>query len=167
MSKKNRMLFVTVTLLILVWTIAVAANDVQSELAEVRAATARFHRPEVAQAEGYELGPDLAWCMEQPGVGGMGYHYINRAKVDTTVDMLQPEVMVYVPGPNGKLQLGAVEYLVPAEAWHAEGHTDLPAVLGQEFHYASLTGNYILHAWIWKHNPAGVFEDWKPNVSCP
>ena len=26
---------------------------------------------------------------------------------------------------------------------------------------------YSLHAWIWKHNPAGMFEMWNPNVTCP
>jgi hypothetical protein len=23
-----------------------------------------------------------------------------------------------------------------------------------------------LHAWIWQNNPAGMFEDWNPTVSC-
>ena len=26
---------------------------------------------------------------------------------------------------------------------------------------------YSLHAWIWKHNPAGPFEMWNPDVHCP
>ena len=25
---------------------------------------------------------------------------------------------------------------------------------------------YELHAWIWEHNPRGMFEDWNPRVSC-
>jgi hypothetical protein len=25
---------------------------------------------------------------------------------------------------------------------------------------------YELHAWIWKGNPRGVFDDWNPTVSC-
>jgi hypothetical protein len=28
-------------------------------------------------------------------------------------------------------------------------------------------GWYILHAWVWKNNPAGMFEDWNPTVTCP
>ena len=32
---------------------------------------------------------------------------------------------------------------------------------------AEQLGVYILHAWIWKNNPAGMFEDWNPKVSCP
>ena len=27
-------------------------------------------------------------------------------------------------------------------------------------------GFYILHAWVWGHNPAGMFVDWNPEVSC-
>lgn len=26
---------------------------------------------------------------------------------------------------------------------------------------------YELHAWVWKHNPSGVFEGWNPSVHCP
>lgn len=25
---------------------------------------------------------------------------------------------------------------------------------------------WLLHVWVWKHNPNGMFEDWNPNVSC-
>jgi len=25
---------------------------------------------------------------------------------------------------------------------------------------------YSLHAWIWKHNPKGTFEQWNPQVHC-
>jgi hypothetical protein len=28
-------------------------------------------------------------------------------------------------------------------------------------------GFYIMHAWIWKPNRAGLFADFKPEVSCP
>ncbi len=24
----------------------------------------------------------------------------------------------------------------------------------------------LMHAWVWKHNPSGMFADWNPNVSC-
>src|SRR5687767_7185230 len=82
------------------------------ELAEVRAATARYQNVATAEAVGYV--PFLG-CLEQPGVGGMGYHYVNFNIVDLTVDASAPESMVYAPGPQGQLQLGAVEYIVPAD----------------------------------------------------
>jgi hypothetical protein len=27
--------------------------------------------------------------------------------------------------------------------------------------------HYVVHAWIWRHNPSGMFADWNPNVKCP
>ena len=69
------------------------------------------------------------------------------------------------PGPNG-LQLGAVEYIVPAEPWDAE-NDELPQLMGQHFHLNENLGVYVLHAWIWMNNSAGIFEDWNPAVSCP
>lgn len=27
-------------------------------------------------------------------------------------------------------------------------------------------GFYLMHAWIWRPNPAGMFADWNPEVSC-
>jgi hypothetical protein len=27
-------------------------------------------------------------------------------------------------------------------------------------------GFYIKHAWVWMNNPAGMFADWNPEVSC-
>jgi hypothetical protein len=137
----------------------------QSDLAKLRDATAQFHRTEAAQEAGYDLVEGLDHCFDNPGVGGMGFHYINTDILDTTVDPLQPEAMVYAPGPNGKLQIGAVEFIVPAEAWDAE-HDNLPFAYGQDFHLNEALGVYVLHAWIWKNNPSGMFEDWNPKVSC-
>ena len=27
-------------------------------------------------------------------------------------------------------------------------------------------GWYILHAWVWKPNPSGMFNNWNPDVDC-
>jgi hypothetical protein len=138
-----------------------------SQLAHVRWATAHFHRTTMAQAVGYDLVPGLDHCFDNPGVGGMGYHYINLGLLDLTVEALQPEAIVYVPRRSGQRKLGAVEYIVPAAAWDAAGHTEPPSVLGQHLHLNQALGVYVLHVWLWQHNPAGIFEDWNPNVSCP
>lgn len=139
----------------------------RDQLDDIRAATAQFHRTEAAQAAGYTLVPGLDYCFNNPGVGAMGYHYINTASLDVTLDVLHPEAMVYAPGPNGQLHLGAVEYIVPAAAWDAAGHTEPPSLLGHHLHLNQALGVYVLHAWVWRHNPAGVFADWNPTVSCP
>ncbi len=145
---------------------AVAVARAGDDLAPVRRATAGFHRTEAAQAAGYDLVEGLDYCFESEGVGGMGFHYIN-AGIDLTVDPLQPEAMVYAPGPDGQLQLGAVEYIVPQADWDAAGNTEPPSVLGQSFHLNDDLDVYVLHAWIWRNNPSGTFADYNPEVSCP
>lgn len=137
-----------------------------SGLAAVRAATARFHRTEAAQAAGWDLVEGLDHCFENPGVGAMGFHYINVSLLDTELDEEAPEALVYRPGPNGQLQLAAVEYIVPAEPWDNAGNNQPPTLHGQTFHLNEGLGVYVLHAWIWVNNPAGMFEDWNPNVIC-
>jgi hypothetical protein len=164
--KRKVMLILGVTaVLSLLIAIGVSAAG-QSELGQVRAATAQFHRVEAAQAAGWDLVPGLDHCFDNPGVGAMGFHYINVDLLDLTLDPHQPEAMVYVPGKNGKLHLGAVEYIVPAEPWD-EVNDHPPMVLGHHLHLNEALGVYVLHAWIWRHNPAGIFEDWNPNVTCP
>lgn len=145
----------------------------QSELARVRAATAKFHRVEVAEAAGHQLGylePFLLdHCIAHPTDGAMGYHYFDHDGIhDLALDPLRPEGLVYEPGRNGRLKLVAVEWIVPADAWHAAGNDEPPSILGQEMGILNpALGWYILHAWIWKPNPSGMFANWNPNVICP
>jgi hypothetical protein len=116
MMKRKVIVVLSVTaVLSLLIAIGVAAAG-QSELAQVRAATAQFHQPEAAQAAGWDLVPGLDHCFENPGVGAMGFHYINVDLLDLTLDPRQPEAMVYAPGQNGKLHLAAVEWIV--EDWN-------------------------------------------------
>jgi hypothetical protein len=131
-------------------------------MAEVRAATSRYHRVDTARAEGFE--PFLP-CMEMPGVGGMGYHYVNFGIVDLTIDPLAPEAVVYAPGPQGQLQLGAVEYIVPIDAWDAE-NANPPVLFARRFERNESLGVYALHAWVWKNNSLGLLASWNPTVSC-
>jgi hypothetical protein len=163
---RKRMFLVGSILLIAAALATVAFASRQSDLAKLREATAQFHRTQAAQDDGYDLVPGLDHCFDNPGTGAMGFHYINTDILDTTVDPLQPEAMVYAPGPNGQLQLAAVEFIVPAELWDAENEI-LPSAYGQSFHLNEALGVYVLHAWIWKNNPSGMFEDWNPQVSCP
>lgn len=148
------------------------AGNGGSDLARVRAATAGFHRIEVVEQAGYKLGYIapflLAHCIAHPTDGAMGFHYFNHDMIhDTELNPLQPEGIVYAPGPDGRLQLAAVEWIVPVDAWHDAGNTEPPTVLGNQMHVLNRAlGWYILHAWVWKHNPSGMFQDWNPNVSC-
>ncbi|MGK0186276.1 MAG: hypothetical protein ACI9R3_002059 [Verrucomicrobiales bacterium] len=153
-----------------------AASAGQDELAEVRAATAQYQRVEVAIAAGYELGyvngdgaRIITGCIANPEFGAMGYHFFNKELIDDlVVDPLQPEGLVYEALPNGKLKLVAVEWIVPGEFANPSGVSEPPSVLGMKMHIlVPAVGWYIQHAWIWKHNPSGMFTDWNPNVICP
>lgn len=152
---------------------SVAAGPGQSDLARVRAATARYHDVARAEAAGHQLGyvaPFLLdHCIAHPTDGAMGYHYFDHDDIhDTVLDPLHPEGLVYEPGPNGHLRLVAVEWIVPKAAWEAAGHESPPELLGHELHVLNpALGWYILHAWVWKPNPSGMFQDWNPNVDCP
>jgi hypothetical protein len=86
------------------------------------------------------------------------------------VDPLKPEGLVYAPSPNGELKLVSVEYVVPGPGSNPPGPAQVPSVFGMEMHILVPPpgpGFYIHHAWVWKHNPAGMFADWNPEVTCP
>jgi hypothetical protein len=154
---------------------ACTATAAASErLSTARAATAGYHNVNAAIAAGYGLFTDAEGiaCIDQPGAGGMGIHYANGALVpDGAVDARTPEALVYEPQRNGRLRLVAVEYVVFQEQWDL-AHDSPPALFGQEFQAVSsvnrygLPAFYELHAWLWKKNPSGKFNDWNPRVSC-
>jgi hypothetical protein len=130
-------------------------------LKALRRETARYHSTTQAVKAGY-LPDDH--CVEVPGLGGMGYHWLNPALLDASFDPLRPEVLVYAPGPRGTLTLGAVEYIVldvgqprPSFAGHPfdVGGTPIPLP------------HWSLHVWLYEDNPDGIFAPFNPRVSCP
>jgi hypothetical protein len=147
-----------------------------SDLAEVRAATAKFTDVATAQAAGYGQLVDAAGiaCIDN-SAGGMGIHYVNLDLVlNPTLDPARPEVLVYEPDKHGNLRLVAVEYVVFESDWQGNH----PSLFGEQFHRMPGAGEsepqnryglpafYELHVWAWKHNPSGMFGDWNPKVSC-
>jgi hypothetical protein len=170
-SLSGRILLVSLVLAVGAGAMAqVAASAAQDDLAAVRAATARYHRVDVAIADGYVLGYNgiITGCIAHPTDGAMGYHYFRADLIDDpAVDPLRPEGLVYQPQPDGGLKLVAVEWIVPGPV-PPDPSLEPPVVLGNDMHVLNpALGWYIHHAWIWKHNPAGMFEDWNPEVSCP
>jgi hypothetical protein len=139
----------------------------QSDIAKVRAAIAPYHNLDAAIADGWGLVAGLDHCFASDE-GGMGIHYINLERLgDPTLDPLKPEALVYHELPNGKLKLGAVEYIVPVDAWEGD-HP--PEVLGRHLHKLEpVPGVHVwgLHVWLFTINPDGMFADWNPRVSCP
>jgi hypothetical protein len=138
-------------------------------------ATAKFHDINKAMEAGYELGwvngsgtRIITNCVFHPTAGAMGYHYFNASLMDDlAVDVLQPEVLVYEKEPDGTLNLVAVEWIARGPNSNPAGVSEPPSVLGMDMHIlVPAVGFYIMHAWIWKANPAGMFADWNPNVTC-
>jgi hypothetical protein len=151
---------------------ASAAND---GFSTARAGTAGFHNIEKATAAGFGELRDKNGiaCIDNPGVGGMGIHYVNGARVgDATETAGAPEILVYEPERNGQLRLVAVEYVVLQSTWQEAGNTTPPSLFGKPFELVpdgnryGLPPFYELHAWIWKNNPRGINDDWNPTVSC-
>jgi hypothetical protein len=143
-------------------------------LANVRDATTIYNDPAAALAGGYELLTDAAdlACIEQPGDGGMGVHFVKGALIQSGVlDPARPQALVYQAGSDGRLRLGALEYVVFQSTWDAN-HSSPPSLFGKQFMLTpagnrfGLPAFYSLHAWVWKHNPKGTFEMWNPDVHC-
>jgi hypothetical protein len=153
-----------------------AKTGLEDELAQVRQLTAKFHRLEAAADAGYELGyvngsgvRIITGCIAHPTAGAMGYHYFNKALIDDlVVDPLKPEGLVYAPDPDGRLRLAALEYVVPGLASNPPGVSEPPTVFDRKMVIlVPEVGFYTLHAWVWAHNPAGMFAHWNPKVVCP
>ena len=140
-----------------------------TQLAELRQVTARFQSLAAAKQAGYAT--EITPCWAHHSAGGMGYHYGNLNLFDATVDLLQPETVIYEPQAGGYMRLVGMEYIVPQAAWAAASHdlndpTDVPQLLGQNFTRHSFLPIFKLHIWLWQTNPSGTFADWNPKVSC-
>jgi hypothetical protein len=122
-------------------------------LAAVRQATVAYHDVAAAEDAGYQR---FLPCFDSE-TGGMGQHYVDLSRLDGVVEAGRPEAMVYELGAEGRPHLVAVEYIVPDTL-------PRPTLYGQLFHHNTALQLWVLHAWIWKANPAGVFTDYNPDV---
>ena len=94
----------------------------------------------------------------------MGQHYVNTGLLDGTVNAAEPEALVYEVDGD-RLQLVAVEYIIPLSAWQS---ADKPTLFDREFTRIDSLGLWALHAWIWRPNPDGIFANYNPSVRmCP
>jgi hypothetical protein len=141
---------------------SVRSDDVWARAADrVRRLTARYQRFGSATEAGYTL--KITDCMTHGQLGGMGFHYGHPGLLDGAVALDRPEVLLYEPQRNGRLELVGVEYVVPYPAWTG---SEPPVLLGQRFRRNDTFQVYALHFWIWRSNPAGILADWNRRVSC-
>ena len=149
----------------------------QSQIAQARRATASFHNIEAAFAAGYGPAPvvDLKGnaCIEQPGQGAMGIHFVNGSLLNVHLREQQPQALIYEPIADGSLRLVGAEYIVFKAAWDGAFPGKTPTLFSQSFNLVpegnryGLPAFYALHLWLWRPNASGMFADWNPAVKCP
>ena len=155
------------------------ASKLSPELQRARAALDKYKDPVAAVHDGYF---STVGCVTypKPGVegqvrypaGGMGVHFFNGALVGQPLDPMKPQVLVYEPAADGKLQLVAAEWFVPV----APGMKEAPTIFGRTFdgpmegHHPLMPHglhHFDLHVWLWKENREGLFAPTNPAVKCP
>jgi len=158
----TRLAIVGVGMTLLTIPEAQASNgDDERAVAGVRQATDKFHDLGLVGAAQYS---PLLDCFDLPGVGGMGQHYADTSRFDATIEANRPEALVYEVDQN-RLQLVAVEYIVPWSSWVS---SDPPRLFDHDFTSVTSLQIWALHAWIWRPNPLGMFANYNPRVSlCP
>lgn len=156
-------------------------DDCQEQLAEARAATAAYHNESKALADGFI---STVQCVQVPGLGAMGVHYINPARMsDTNVEASQPETLLYIRQGDGQMRLIGMEYYAPVlsngQPWFGGPNAPPPVIdnpapvlFGRTFdgpmpgHGPGQHWHYSLHVWAWRHNPRGLFFPFNPKLSC-
>jgi hypothetical protein len=157
-----------------------------SDLDRARQATAKYQDVRVAEADGYQ-----AMGVEFPG---MGVHFVRTMEVKTFA-IEQPPILLYHQDANapGGYSLVGVAYLWDAPAgpdgqplnppfpkslarWHRHENICMLANLANPHelsesqcrekggHFIAQTP-WLVHAWIWKDNPAGVFTAENPALN--
>jgi len=154
-----------------------------AELEHARQATAKYQDVHVAEADGYQpVGPDIP---------GMGIHFVQSLE-PKAFDIEKPPILLYAKNPDapGGYSLVGVSYLWNAPEgpdgqpldppfpksmarWHRHGHIcvlphiENPHGLTEEQCRAQggqfiAESQWLVHVWIWKDNPSGVFSPENP-----
>jgi hypothetical protein len=154
------------------------------QVAQARAATAKYHDVAVAVADGFV---STGVCAEVPVLGAIGVHYVNQQRLfDPAVSIDEPEILIYLP-QDGEPKLVAVEYFqavviegAPYAGCGVENPACPPAnappppqVFDGETlegpmpgHQPGIPWHYDTNVWLWANNPAGMFATFNPSLSC-
>jgi hypothetical protein len=134
---------------------SLATNSITAEeLKLAHRATERYQDINNAIADGYI---DINVVMPN-----MGYHFQKPSLVDSIFDISQPELLVYNKAQDSSFKLVAVEYAIPLDKSieAPKGFTGKQDIWDPNADF----GLWLLHAWVWKYNPDGVFNPMNPNV---
>lgn len=130
----------------------------KKELAALRAYIAPYHNFEKALEDGYVA--DITGYRTM-----MGHHFLKPEFLDEEFNLLEPEVLIYAPGPSGKMRLVGVEYATliddmgnpPPAPQGFSGNADISAI-NTEFEV------WTLHVWVGLNNPNGIFAMHNPRL---
>jgi hypothetical protein len=158
-------------------------KNTAAALEQARQATAKYQDVHTAEADGYQMvGGDMP---------GMGIHYVLTME-PTRFDIEKPPILLYVKNSAqpGEYSLAGVGYFWNAPegpdgqplnspfpkslaVWHRHEnicvlpHLENPHGLSesqcreQGGHFIAKT-QWLVHAWIWKDNPTGIFSPENP-----
>lgn len=156
--------------------------EVRAQLVELRRLSARFHNIDGAVAAGYDFN---IGCIDETIAGldasearGMGYHVTKSGTDligDPSVDLLEPELLVYAPANNDAnlpedrrvraAKLVGFDYFVPGGPL-GENDPNPPTLFGDEFNWSPEFGGWMRHIYLWNGgNPDGLYEDFNPRVN--
>ena len=156
-----------------------------NQLERARQATAKYQDVHVAEAEGYQaMGPN---------VPGMAVHFVLTLE-PKEFDIEKPPILLYEKNPDapGGYSLVGVTYLwngaagpdgqplnapFPKSLAHWHRHANICVLAGllnphgltesqcreQGGHFVA-EAPWMVHAWIWKDSPSGVFSEVNPTV---
>ena len=133
----------------------------QVQLAQVRAATAKFHRVERggrgrlrARVGERRRREDRRGLRLAPDGGRDGLPLLQRGPDGRQRRQRpEPEVLVYAPDGDGGLELAAVEWVVRSAQSNPPGVSSAPSVLGMPMHILVPPPGpafYLTHAWVWR-----------------
>ena len=165
--------------------------ELNHQLAQLRAATAKYHDPLTALADGFVTIPP-APC-QQDANGAVGITYVNIPRfLSPDVNELEPEFLNYIPTGDGNIRLASVAYgnrvlfrdtrppdtpgyrpgvfpwlqlVIPPYLQEVSGSF---TVFGQPAE-AEFEGRwlYLVTVNIWAPNPLGMFVGGNPRLGCP
>jgi hypothetical protein len=158
------------------------AQILSRQVAAAKEATARYRDIAVAKADGFFQVTQF--------IPGLGLHLANIKLSNRIFDPAHPNVLLYQPDANGKLALVGVAYSIahtgpddeqPAgfagnsDVWHFHRNLcflptgsvtitpDLASCKSRGGYFQGKTA-WLLHAWIWKTNPEGLFTEYNQKV---
>jgi hypothetical protein len=161
-------------------TTAAEAKVLEQQLAEAKAASAKYRNAAVARSDGYIKVTQF--------IPGLGLHMVNLGISQTTFDPTRPQVLLYEPRASGGLRLVGIGYALQtigdtppegfaggSDVWHF--HRNLCFLPDGSVTIAPSAGDcqakkgffqartpWLLHVWVWKTNPNGVFTEANPQV---